>query len=49
MFVVGISVHEKDSQFGDQFFFGRISQDLKKLTIQPLNSDVQVDASHLDF
>jgi phosphoglycerol transferase len=49
MFVVGISIYENNSEFGDQFFFGRISQDLGKMTIAPLDSDVQVEAGRLIF
>ncbi len=47
LFVVGISLTEKGSETGNQYFFGRFSQDLGKMTLQPFDSDVHVDPSEL--
>jgi hypothetical protein len=49
VFVVGMSIHEEESEHGDQFFFGQITQNLAKMAIQPLDSDVRVGASQLFY
>lgn len=46
--VVGISIHEKNSNFDDQYFYGRLSRDLTGVTIQPLNADVHISAAHMN-
>ncbi len=46
--VVGISIHEKNSGFDDQYFYGRISRDLTGLTVLPLNADVHISAEHMN-
>jgi phosphoglycerol transferase len=48
-FVVGISIHEKGSEHDNQFFFGRVTNDLTGLSVRKLDSDVTVDASQLNF
>jgi len=45
--VVGISIQEKNSDFVDQYFYGRISSDLTSLTVQPLNADVHISAARM--
>jgi hypothetical protein len=48
-FVVGISIHETGSGHDNQFFFGRVTNDLTGLSVRKLDSDVTVDASQLNF
>jgi len=45
--VVGISIQEKDSGYDDQYFYGRLSADLKDLKIKLLGADVFIDAADL--
>jgi hypothetical protein len=45
--VVGISIHEADSEYDDQFFFGRLSEDFAQMRVAPLAADVSVPASAL--
>ena len=45
--VVGISIQEKNSDFADQYFYGRISSDMTSLTVQPLNADVHISAAQM--
>ena len=46
--VVGISIYEDNSDFDDQYFYGRLSTDLTGLTVQPLNADVHISAAHIN-
>jgi phosphoglycerol transferase len=48
-YVIGISVHGKDSEYDDQYFYGRLSQNLAALRVQPLLADVHVPAEKLNF
>jgi hypothetical protein len=45
--VVGISIHENPSRYGDQYFFGRFSPDLNTIDIRVLNQDVHINASQV--
>jgi phosphoglycerol transferase len=48
-YVVGISIHGEETEYGDQYFFGRLSPDLASLKVQTLESNVRVDPVHLGF
>lgn len=48
-YVVGFSIHRPKREHQDQFFFGRLSQDLSNFRAYPLNSDVLVAAADLNF
>jgi len=47
--VVGISIHEEDSDYDDQFFFGRLSEDFSQMRVAPLAGDVSVPAAAMEF
>ena len=46
--VVGISIHEADSEYDDQFFFGRLSEDFSQMRVAPLGADVDVPPAAIE-